>query len=118
VLAPHSRWRAAVVPAVSTDDVVGPVAPAPRVPATVLARRLDWAALLQRVFAVDVMRCSCGGRRRVLAFLVESHVTRAILAHLGLPAPIAPAPARAPPQPELPGWHDEDFLDAPAPHDL
>ena len=71
------------------------------------------------MFAVDVLRCTrCGGRRRVIAFLIESPVTRAILAHLGLPAaPPALAPARAPPQGEFSGWRDEDFLDPTAPDD-
>jgi len=122
LFAPHSRHRAAVVPTVPTvpaGDADAAAPAAPRVPATVLARRLDWAALLQRVFAVDVLRCTrCGGRRRVIAFLGESPATRAILAHLGLPATApALAPARAPPQADFPGCRDEALLDAPAPDD-
>src|SRR6266545_4716636 len=73
VFAPNSASRAEVVPAAPrvTDDESSTSFPAPaRLPATILARRLDWAALLARVFAIDVLRCSeCGGRRRVLAFL-------------------------------------------------
>lgn len=80
--APHSSWRAAVVPTIPADDDAAPGASATR----------------------------CGGRRRVIAFLVESPVTRAILAHLGLPAAPALAPARAPPQGEFSGWKDEDLL--------
>ena len=58
----------------------------------------------QRVFKVDVLVCEhCGGRRRVLTFLTDPPVLRAILEHLGLPAdPPTVAPARPPPEPELP----------------
>ena len=35
-------------------------------------RRLGWAALLARVFAVDVMLCTtCGGRLRLVAVLSD-----------------------------------------------
>src|SRR5215468_1919652 len=93
-------------------DAVGPSRmpsfPTPaRVPATILARRLDWAALLARVFAIDVLRCSeCGGRRRVLAFLTDRAVVAKILVHLGHPThpppPVAPARA-SPPEETRPG---------------
>ncbi|WP_233262307.1 hypothetical protein [Vitiosangium sp. GDMCC 1.1324] len=33
--------------------------------------RVDWAGLLRRTFALDVFTCArCGGRRRVLAYLM------------------------------------------------
>ena len=45
------------------------------------------AAVLARVFAVDVLRCSaCAGRRRVLAFLMDPTVAAEVLFHLGLPS--------------------------------
>jgi hypothetical protein len=54
-------------------------------------RRLAWAELLRRVFAVDVLACPrCGGRMRVLAALHPPETTQAILRCLALPA-------RAPP---------------------
>ena len=95
------------VPPLVTDDVC--VVPPPRVPASVLARRLDWAALLERVFAIDVLRCTaCGGPRQVIAFLSEPSVVTRILRHLNLPAVPPPlAPARAPPQAQLSDWADE-----------
>ena len=63
------------------------------------AYRLDWAALLKRVFAVDVMVCSrCDGPMKVIAFLEEPTVVKAILTHLGLPAePLPAVHAQAPP---------------------
>ena len=64
-----------------------------------LARRLDWAALLRRVFGDDVTRCPrCGDHLRVRAFLTDPTVTAGILTHLGLRSETPPiAPARAPP---------------------
>ena len=60
--------------------------------------------LMQRVFEIDVLVCEhCGGRRRVLTFLTDPPVLRRILEHLGLAAdPPSVAPARGPPEPELP----------------
>ena len=59
-----------------------------------------WAALMRRVFALDILACPrCGGRLRVTATVQEPVVVRAILAHLGLaPSPDNPGPA--PPQPD------------------
>ncbi len=70
-----------------------------RPPASVLARRLDWASILERVFGPDVTECPrCGDRLRVLAFITDPDATTRILAHLGLPgATPTVAPARAPP---------------------
>jgi len=36
-----------------------------------LAHCLLWADLLRRVFAQDVLACSCGGRRTVVAFVTD-----------------------------------------------
>ena len=81
----------------------GAVGPPPT--ATLLARRLDWAALLERAFGADVTTCPrCGDPLRVLAFLTAPDVTSRILDHLGLPTEVPPiAAARAPPDddPEL-----------------
>jgi len=80
-------------------------------------RYLPWAELLRRVHEVDVTQCSrCPGRRRVIAFITDAEVVTAILAHLGLPPRPPPlAPARAPPEAQLPfaGWSDTDFIDPP-----
>ncbi len=93
------------------DDALG----APAVP--LRTRYLPWAELLRRVHEVDVSKCDrCAGRRRVIAFITDTHVVTAILAHLGLPTlPPALTPARAPPQAEL-GFvvsTDDDFVDPP-----
>ncbi len=63
-------------------------------------RRLDWAQLLKRSVAAEVLKClRCGGRREVLALITAPPTVRAILTHLGLPAMAPPRPpARAPPE--------------------
>ena len=60
-----------------------------------------WAALMHRVFPLDVLACPrCGGRLRVTATVQDPAVVCAILAHLGL----APGPDKpGPPQPDLTG---------------
>ena len=66
-------------------------------------RRTIWALLLLRVFAIDVLACSCGGRAVPLKFITKPSVIHKILDHLGLPTkPPFIAPARAPPQSALP----------------
>ena len=59
------------------------------------ARRLSWAQLLQRVFAIDVLVCpKCSGPMRILATIHPPDATRAILTCLGLPVrgpPVTPA---------------------------
>ena len=64
------------------------------------AQRQSWAELLQRTFAVDVLRCpTCGGRRHRVATLTDPLIARRILKHLRLRAEPPPlAPARPEPQ--------------------
>ena len=64
-------------------------------------RRLSWAELLKRTFAVDVLVCpNCDGRLRVIAAISEPHVVAKVLSHLGLPTDRPTlAPARASPLP-------------------
>ena len=101
--APHAALRAKIVP--------NPPPPH-RLPGW-RRRRLDWAELLRRVYAVQIMICAlCGGARRIIATLPEGPVARRILRHLGLQEfPPPRARARAPPQADL-------GFDAPPPDDL
>jgi hypothetical protein len=97
VLAPAAKLRSRIVPAPKIALNTPPAA----VPAPAPPRRdgLDWASLLRRVYDVDISRCPCGGRIRVLAVIEQPDVIRRILEHLGLPAaPLAIAPARSPPE--------------------
>ena len=48
--------------------------------------RVDWATLLRRSFAADVLQCpKCQGRLRVVAVITEREPARRVLAHLGMP---------------------------------
>jgi hypothetical protein len=71
-------------------------------------RRTRWAALLQRVFDIDALRCPrCGSTLRLLAAIEDPAITRRILACIGLPARAPPSSA-APPS-------DGPFEPAPSP---
>jgi hypothetical protein len=100
LLAPHAAWRSQVV----SDGRPAPDAPAPAADASPCPARTPsawtWAALMRRVFALDVLACPrCGGRLRVIASVQDAAVVRTILAHLGrtlsaeAPGPAPPAPA-------------------------
>ena len=70
----------------SPDATVGPV---------LAPSRLNWARLLQRVFALDVEHCpNCGGSLKLIAAILDTVVIVKILTHLGLPARAPRAPAR------------------------
>jgi hypothetical protein len=95
VLAPRARWRAPVVRYGRPDpDVTAPAADSrPRGAWT-------WAALMHRVFALDVLACPrCGGRLQVMAIVQDPAVVQTLLAHGGgafspeAPGPGPPAPA-------------------------
>jgi hypothetical protein len=74
-------------------DLEEPV-PASGVPA-LRPRRLAWAELLRRVFAVDVLECpSCGGRMRLLAAIQPPDATEAILIASSCPGGPHPHPRR------------------------
>jgi hypothetical protein len=121
VLAPAAQWRDRIVPGPrrpteshhgSTETRAAcssrpATSSSPDSPAALSSpartRRLRWAELLRRVFAVDVLTCPhCGGTRRLIAMITEGLVVRRILDHLELPSSPPPiAPARAPPEPEF-----------------
>ena len=66
-------------------------------PPTRRHERLQWAELLRRTYAIDVLVCEdCGARREMIAFLTAPDSIRCILEYLGLrtrPPPIRYAPA-------------------------
>jgi hypothetical protein len=93
-LAPHSHLRGAILPTPRQQGV----------DAERDARSpcWNWARLLQRVFALDMVHCpwcQCG-TLRLIAVITQGEVIRKILHHLKLsadPPPIAPARARQAP---------------------
>ncbi len=80
------------------------------------ARRLEWAKLLKRVFAIDVLRCArCEGPMRLIAFVDDERIARKILEHLGLPARAPPRGRALPRRGQLPlvDEHTWDGVDPP-----
>jgi Putative transposase len=104
LLAPRAQLRSAVVPRSTRGIALGggpaprPSPPEPQSPPASRAGRLSWAALMRRVFEVDVLLCSrCGGRRRIVAVYPEGRRLRDLLDRLGLsPPPGLPPPQRVP----------------------
>jgi len=90
-------------------------APSASLAAVPPARRIPWADLLRRVFAIDVLRCDrCGGRRQVIAFITDPEVVVKILDHLGLPSRPPPvAQARPPPMDDWTEAVTTAYIDAP-----
>ena len=79
---------------------------------------MEWARLLRQVFAVDILRCHCGGERKVIAALTRGQspdALRRYLEHIAEPVdPLPISPARAPPQTELALGEPTDALEVPA----
>ncbi len=66
-----------------------------------IAHRWRWAALLRRVFKVDVASCPrCKHPLQLIALIAEAAALSRILDHLGRAAPPPPEPARLPQQTE------------------
>jgi len=82
VYAPHAALR----PRVTMPPPPAPTSPSKETKKKArTTRRLDWAALHQHTFGVDVLRCPCGGRRRIHAI----HSTRKTA--FGAPASARPS---------------------------
>lgn len=95
LLAPHAHLRADVIPRSSQiPELAGgrpahALAPSPG-PSSPTAGpgSLSWAALMARVFELDVLLCPrCGGRRRLVAVYPGGQRLRDLLERLGLGAP-------------------------------
>jgi len=114
VFGPASAWRGEVIPGLSApltaaeEEVLEPRPAADPAKDRPVPSRIPWAELLLRIFREDVLRCPCGGRRKVVASITEKKIIQGILEHLGLPTtgpPIAPARAFALPESDL--WVDD-----------
>ncbi|MDX2011560.1 MAG: transposase [Myxococcaceae bacterium] len=82
VFAPHAALR----PTVTLRPTPMTPAPTRKTKRRKPTRRLDWASLHQHTFGTDVLRCPCGGRRRLHAI----HSTRKTAK--GAPPPARPSP--------------------------
>ena len=107
LFAPAAKWRALVVPVLSSAEsaascVMCPAAesidrnekrPEPAETATGHERNYSWAELMKRVWAIDVLACPrCQGRMRLLAVIHSPESIRKILECLGLPSRAPPSP--------------------------
>ena len=59
--------------------------------------RLHWAELLRRTFLEDVLRCPCGGTRRIVAVVKDSDEALASLKRMGVELPPTSIREREPP---------------------
>jgi hypothetical protein len=106
VLGPAAAWRSAVISGRPDAVEEGPPAAGPRAEpsAGALGSQREsssmWAALLRRVFALDVFECPrCGGRRRLVGVHTGGARLRALLERLGLVSASPWAePSRSPPR--------------------
>jgi hypothetical protein len=96
VFASHHRLREHVIPRPAAPppppqlalDFAHPDDPAESSPRP---RRIAWAKLLARVFALDITRCrTCGGRMRVLAVVSDADAIARILHGARAPPPPPP----------------------------
>ena len=113
MFAPAHPWRSRVVPS--------PPKEAPPFACALKSRWIQWADLLRRVFALEVLLCTCGATRRVISVIQDQKVARRILEHLGLPAEPLPLGNVVPePQAELwpTGLPGDEYSQAPAPDDF
>jgi hypothetical protein len=117
ILAPHSKFRKFVVPQIGEEKVEEDntiVEKSLEVQDSdaddgLKQKRISWAKLLSRVFALDMGNCElCGGDMKAISAVIKQEVVVKILTHLGLPARAPPiAPSKIPRQ--------EDFWDQSAP---
>ena len=75
VIAPHAALRSAVLPTPPPEGGPDPVAPA-------RPKRMTWADLHRRVFWVDPLTCSCGGRFQLVAVIRNPTAIQALCAAL------------------------------------
>lgn len=95
VLAPNAKLRSKVVPVPPQQKTAGE---GDCRHAHGKPLRMTWARLLKRVFDIDIERCACGGKLKLVAVIEAPDVIVKILAHIDLdlrPPPIAPARRRA-----------------------
>ena len=59
--------------------------------------RINWAELLRRTFLEDVLKCPCGGTRRILAVVKDSDEAMASLKRMGVELPPTRIREREPP---------------------
>ena len=102
VLAPAASRRSEIVPGYDDTETrhvcharAGDADQVPAPPPRPRPERYSWAELMQRAFAIDVLQCPCGARRKVLSMVCDPAQIKRVLEHVGLPSD---PPERAPPR--------------------
>jgi hypothetical protein len=97
VLAANAKNREKIVPSKTLQEADDPKTAASK------TYRLTFAALLSRVFQIEIDTCQyCGGKMRIVAALTDPVSIRRYLEGTGQSAEIPEtSPARAPPQQEF-----------------
>ena len=96
VLGPAAKWRNSVVPALASKPATACACEMEPKPGSARRPNYSWAALMTRVFQVDVLECpQCKGRLRILAVIHPPDNTRKILECLQLPTRAPPTQAAA-----------------------
>jgi len=103
VLAPAATRREEIVPGsgAETDGEVGRCRSKPSKRGASEGKqrsrpeRMPWADVVRRVWLVDILRCECGGFRKVLAMVFDPKSIERVLEHMGLAYSL---PKRAPPR--------------------
>jgi hypothetical protein len=114
ILAPHSKWRHLVVPTQIAGKKMEEISGEKSLVVEdnddgAKQKRIAWAKLLSRVFALDMASCSCGGEMKAISAIMKQEVIVKILTHLGLPARAPPiSPSKVPRQ--------QEFWDQSPPH--
>jgi hypothetical protein len=116
ILAPHSKFRKLVVPQIVEEKVEDNTDIEKSLEVQdeddgLKQKRISWAKLLSRVFALDMANCDhCGGELKAISAVIKQDVVMKILTHLGLPARAPPiSPSRVPRQEEF--WDQSNHFD-------
>jgi hypothetical protein len=110
ILAPHSKFRKLVVPQIVKEKIEEDGGEEKSLEVqdsdadnSAKQKRISWAKLLSRVFALDMNNCDyCGGDMRAISAVIKQEIVVKILTHLGLPARAPPiSPSKVPRQQEF-----------------
>ena len=112
ILAPHSKFRKFVVPAQIEEGKTQEGCDMDKSleveddNCSSKQKRISWAKLLSRVFALDMSNCEhCGGDMKAISAVMKQDVVVKVLTHLGLPARAPPISASRVPRQE--GFWDQ-----------
>ncbi|MDX2014721.1 MAG: transposase [Myxococcaceae bacterium] len=110
VFAPHAALR----PTVTLRPTPTTPAPSRKTKRPRPTRRLDWATLHQHTFGTDVLRCPCGGRRRLHAIHSTRKAAEDASSSSAIASPLVASSRPPPPSPPSRWRADGHSLASPA----